>query len=1026
MNNSGEIEKTMGGQLDEVLVWSRALTQEEIKSYMLTTPEQGATDLIAYYNFSHRRGNWVENVATGQYDARLTNGARVSQAEALADSDGDGLTDRDELALGTDADKADTDGDGLSDGVEMGVESGVYLSSPLLTDTDRDGIPDGFEYEVGSDLLTPDAGNDADGDGKTNWQDYVVAVADESSEQAIEDINGVLDVANNNGYLQTGIHPNGNQPMTVMMWVKLNSVELSQRSGVLDHSGRRFYFGINEQNNAYIGMGKKYSSEYRASLKSGEWAHFAISYDPTGSGRYQIYINGHAHSYGTSLAFDGQSKWAILFGALNNEGTIIDPMAGELDDIQVWSKTLTQEEVRGFMVTEPKSGISDLIAHYNFSNRRGDWVENVATGQYDARLTKGAWISAIEASLDSDSDGLTDRKELAFGTDAENWDTDGDGLSDGVEMGVDSGIYLSSPLLTDTDRDGIPDGFEYEVGSDLLVSDATSDENGNGKTNWQEYLESVSELNASEPLVEDDRVLDVAGGTKYLETGIHPKGGESMTFMYWVKYDAIGSAYQLSGTHDGKSHRFYLGLKKAQLTGGVGSDTDYGVSAGLEVGQWAHLALVYNAESARFEMYVNGELNNYETYVRFNGESLYGLLIGALNGAEGIKNIQEAQIDDVQVWSRAFNQSEIQSYMLTPPQSEENGLIAYYNFSRSRGDWVENVATGQYDARLMGGAQSVHVETLIDSDGDGLADRYEIALGTDEANVDTDGDGLSDGVEMGVDSGVYLSSPLLTDTDRDGIPDGFEYEVGSDLLVSDATSDENGNGKTNWQEYLESVSELNASEPLVEDDRVLDVAGGTKYLETGIHPKGGESMTFMYWVKYDAIGSAYQLSGTHDGKSHRFYLGLKKAQLTGGVGSDTDYGVSAGLEVGQWAHLALVYNAESARFEMYVNGELNNYETYVRFNGESLYGLLIGALNGAEGIKNIQEAQIDDVQVWSRAFNQSEIQSYMLTPPQRGENDLTAYYNFSRSRGNWIENVATGRFDAKLSGEEILSLGSHE
>jgi hypothetical protein len=60
------------------------------------------------------------------------------------DSDGDGLTDEDELAYGTDPLDQDTDDDGLSDGEEVLT----FSTDPLNVDTDSDGIQDGTE--VGS------------------------------------------------------------------------------------------------------------------------------------------------------------------------------------------------------------------------------------------------------------------------------------------------------------------------------------------------------------------------------------------------------------------------------------------------------------------------------------------------------------------------------------------------------------------------------------------------------------------------------------------------------------------------------------------------------------------------------------------------------------------------------------------------------------------------------------------------------------------------------------------------------------
>ena len=60
----------------------------------------------------------------------------------LRDTDGDGLTDFDELnVFGTAVNNADSDADGLADGDEVGV----YQSNPLFADTDRDGFLDGAE-----------------------------------------------------------------------------------------------------------------------------------------------------------------------------------------------------------------------------------------------------------------------------------------------------------------------------------------------------------------------------------------------------------------------------------------------------------------------------------------------------------------------------------------------------------------------------------------------------------------------------------------------------------------------------------------------------------------------------------------------------------------------------------------------------------------------------------------------------------------------------------------------------------------
>lgn len=68
----------------------------------------------------------------------------ANQASFL-DSDGDGLTNAEELSAGTLSNKPDTDSDGLGDREELKV----YGTDPLKADTDGDGYSDGMEVSGG-------------------------------------------------------------------------------------------------------------------------------------------------------------------------------------------------------------------------------------------------------------------------------------------------------------------------------------------------------------------------------------------------------------------------------------------------------------------------------------------------------------------------------------------------------------------------------------------------------------------------------------------------------------------------------------------------------------------------------------------------------------------------------------------------------------------------------------------------------------------------------------------------------------
>lgn len=68
-----------------------------------------------------------------------------------ADADDDGVADESERLAGTDPTKADTDGDGLTDGEELGA----HHTDPLKIDTDSDGFSDKTELDAGFDPNGP-------------------------------------------------------------------------------------------------------------------------------------------------------------------------------------------------------------------------------------------------------------------------------------------------------------------------------------------------------------------------------------------------------------------------------------------------------------------------------------------------------------------------------------------------------------------------------------------------------------------------------------------------------------------------------------------------------------------------------------------------------------------------------------------------------------------------------------------------------------------------------------------------------
>lgn len=89
------------------------------------------------------------------------------------------------------------------------------------------------------------------------------------------------------------------------------------------------------------------------------------------------------------------------------------------------------------------------------------------------------------------------------------------------------------------------------------------------------------------------------------------------------------------------------------------------------------------------------------------------------------------------------------------------------------------------------------LDTGLDTDGDGLTDYAETAIGTSPVMSDTDGDGLFDNIE--VTGFVYggqrwYSKPDVTDSNGDGRPDFLEWGLNQDGTLRSTPLDTDGDG----------------------------------------------------------------------------------------------------------------------------------------------------------------------------------------------------------------------------------------
>lgn len=1008
VNYLGKETHHQSGQIDDIQVWNRPLTQGDIINYMRKSPDVNDQDLVAWYDFSQYLGNWVRNAVTGNYDLKLVKGAHIVESAQSNDSDRDGLSDEFEATYCTDPQNVDSDGDGLSDGQEINVGFVIngkkVTTDPCSSDTDNDGIDDAFEVDNNMNPTLADGHIVDSNEQQTHWQRYVEHLNNSNafksaSEQAMP---GVLDVEGTKGYAISGYYPTTG-PITIMFWYKPNeeiSVYNQSLSGVTD---------VNSSSSLALGQSiygamyrvEKYGEHaYDHDLVNNQWNHLALTLSQK---QTTLYVNGQrAKDSKATLKAIG---YPFFLGAANVEGLASQHMNGQIDNVMKWRRELTREEIRRFMITPPNPASDNAMEWlYRFNHIKNGWVKNEVTNLYDLKLVNGAKISAESPVVDLDKDGLDDKLEVASCLDETLSDTDGDGLLDGQEYGVNSNYsVITDPCLVDTDRDNVPDSFELEHYSNPLFADAGSKANSTSQlNNWQVYAHNHVNKLPQESHVEAKRALQLTQNKGYAITN-HFSASHDMTLMFWTPYQE--RSWQRLGNMG--SHE--LGFASSNIIYGDKYTTRFKPS-NLSPNGWVHLALVLSSE-APTQLYINGMMVDEKSPYRADLPNLWATYIGAVNDNGVAKEHMEGLIDNVGIWTRALAPAEIYQYMFTTPAPNNSGLSAWYDFTQSKGDWVMNMATGEYDLQLVNGAHLVAEPTDDDSDGDGLIDRLELAFCTDGLTADSDGDGISDGDELSVGKPfILITNPCDPDSDNDGLPDDFERTHGSDGLIADANFDSNGNGISNWDEYRKQQT-MHIPETTVEFG-ALSLSQG--YAITPYFPKNNRS-TFMYWFKSDSLDS--QLSGVSNANTQHYYAGVQYAQKKFALGASEWKGYSfkpAQYSFDSWNHIAMVVEDEYVKF--YLNGQLieKASRSYAKISEPFNHALWLGALNNASVASDFFTGLIDNVQIWDRALSERELYRSMALPPTENLEGLVASYDFSSVKGKWVKNLANGQFDLKL------------
>jgi YD repeat-containing protein len=466
---------------------------------------------------------------------------------ATLDSDGDGITDLDEINIyGTHPYRKDTDGDGMDDGDELlywgdnwnGDIDGDGIINLLDPDSDGDGFVDGIEVKQGTDP------------GSSTSSPTVIVYED-------------AEHGHTNRWDIYDSDPSG---------AFIDNIYDSERDGrVIEFtgSGTANGFRLRDENN------RPWND---TSFSNIQWSmHF--------SENFVIYIavqtrNGFRYLYYTPVEQDNLGEATYIhhgLGRASKDGswrTIIRDLSYDLKEAQPDNEL---EAVLGFFI-------------------RG-------SGRVDDIMTR----NTIPEDVDSDGDGITDLDEInIYGTHPYRKDSDGDGMDDGDELlywgdnwngDIDSDGIINL-LDPDSDGDGFVDGVEVKQGTDPAnpssypTSILYEDGEDTDLSGWDIYdhdpegatIVSVYDHSRNSRVIEFTG-SGTANGYRLRNSDFSYWYDTGFTIMEWsMRYEEGYVVYIAAQTKNGFRYIYYTPAETDQL--GSGTYVHHGLGSGTQDGSW--------------------------------------------------------------------------------------------------------------------------------------------------------------------------------------------------------------------------------------------------------------------------------------------------------------------------------------------------------------------------------------------------------------------------------------------------------
>ncbi len=776
--------------------------------------------------------------------------------------DNDGLNPLEEYEVhGTEPRIADTDGDGMSDGDEV-----THGFNPLIDeDNDGDGMSDAWEYRNGLDWSADDSLADQDGDRVPNVFEYHHGTAANLLAE-VPQITFEVNPTTGNNDSEDNIYPTINSALSAVAARDEDGDYSPDPFPIILVRGALYAEKVELSDIPILLLGELGGAAGPVKILSNQSnATLSISSASVVDG----FIIGHQFQSGSGVSvsansWDAQKRRRMVNCIVRNNNAFtsggISASGCDLDLIHctVFANTASFSPAGVGLISSHLHLLNSVIYGNSVSSNQqisigsGSSVTTLPTAPSiigDANTSsQPGWIVANPGLLASgyienqfsgavDTGGVLTSSKVIF-------DIDGQLRTAGGTPDIGADEFVPP---TDTDSDGMPDAWENQYGlSPTDDSDALADQDGDRIPNLWEYQRGTSPIdNASRPLA--DWIVDpltagtgnhvatiqqavnnapVLGANPALYSVIEVRHGiftENVILPANKRIVLLGeTGYPITeirspldevATLQIYGEAFVDGFRvtRSKQPGGILLNDARGITVSLPVAAQASLSnLLINGHSTGSGSGVSllaGRLHLLHTTIYDTTAQVQGHAISLGSGT---------RMDIVNSIIRGNADPSCQQIFVSPTAvlSVAGSFVRNGELGANASDplltpvgWLRRTSPAinfgipshvQRDihSETRSGNPDAGVDEFIDGDDDGLPNWLE-ALGVTSPGGDDDTDGTSNLVEYEIQG----TNPLSDDSDGDGMDDGYEFDNGLDPLVDDSFEDADGDRVPNVFEH---------------------------------------------------------------------------------------------------------------------------------------------------------------------------------------------------------------------------------